>query len=47
MAQLIYNTAVTEIIEVSLFFINYEFNVNIHKLREIVSVVQQVSIQVN
>ena len=47
MTQIAYNSAIIEVTEVSLFYINYEFNSTISKVRELTEVTQKVKIQIS
>lgn len=46
MTQIAYNSAATELIELSSFYINYRFNSEISKFRELTAVVSRVKVQV-
>ena len=47
MTQIAYNSAIIEVTEVSLFYVNYEFNSTISKVRELTEVTQKVKIQIS
>ena len=47
MTQLAYNSAATEITEVSPFYANYGFNLAMNEVRGLVTIAQQARVQVN
>ena len=44
--QIVYNLAVTELIEVSSFYINYSFNSETSEFRELITIVLKVKVQI-
>ena len=47
MTQIVYNSAITEIIKVLLFYINYRFNLKTSEERKLIKIALKVKIQVH